>query len=516
LLKTKNILIVLIILTFNQTLFSQSTLKNLNSEINLFYRYYVIDGKVNYSEILLNKQHLDNLVEKISSLNRKSFSANEEKAYWINLYNLLTIKTIVENYPVNSPMDINGMFNSLNHKVGDEDLTLNEIEKNKLLNKFHDPRIHFAIVCGAVSCPELIDQAYEGNKLDKQLVDRAKSILNNPKHVRIDYGNKTVFLNEIFKWYKNDFVRNNNSILSFINQYRIKKIPAGFTIKYEKYNWELNDYKSPNMQNEHISLQAYTPSALFHKGEYELKVFNNLYTQTAFFDEGNKKVDLSSRSTFFTSSFSFLYGYSNNLNIGLEFWIKSVRYDATGSSPFSLFQFESDQQSRTVLSHIGPKIKFAPFHNGLLKNASVQSTFLIPVTGSLEGTGTSPFVAFDSFIFINQLFYDTKISDEFSFFSEIAAWYRIDRNLKGKSNRLELPVKFFISWYPTDMMTLYISNEFAYQWQGSFTGYYLQGGLGLKYQLFPFLELETLLTDFYFGQSAGAGSTVNFGFRIIN
>lgn len=515
-LNIKNVFISLIVLYFNQTLFSQSTIKDLNSEINLFYQYYVIGDKVNYSEILLNKQQLDNLVKKISGLNRKSFTANEEKAYWINLYNLLTIKTIVENYPVTSPMDINGMFNSIKHKVGDEDLTLNEIEKNKLLNKFHDPRIHFAIVCGAVSCPPIIDRAYEASKLDKQLDERAKVIVNNQKHVKVNYENKTVLLNEIFKWYENDFVKGDKSVLSYINQYRIKKIPTGFTIEYKKYDWELNDYKSSGFTNEHSSLQAYTPSALFHKGEYELKVFNNLYTQTAFFDEGNNKVDLSNRSTFFTSSFSFLYGYSHNLNIGFEFWIKSVRYDAAGSSPFSLFQFESNELSRTVLSHIGPKIKFAPFHNGLLKNVSIQSTFLIPIAGSLEGTDSSPFVAFNSFIFLNQFFYDKEISSEFSFFSEIAAWYRIDRNLNGKSNRLELPVKFFISWYPTDMLTLYLSNEFAYQWQGSFTGYYLQGGLGLKYQLFPYLELETLLTDFYFGQSAGAGSTVNFGFRIIN
>ncbi len=515
-LNKKNMFITLMVLYFNQTLFSQSTIKDLNSEINLFYKYYIIGDKVNYSEILLNKQHLDNLVKKISGLDRKSFTANEGKAYWINLYNLLTIKTIVENYPVISPIDINGMFNSIKHKVGDEDLTLNEIEKNKLLNKFHDPRIHFAIVCAAVSCPQIIDNAYEAVELDKQLNERTKVIVNNQKHVKVDYENKTVLLNEIFKWYENDFVKKGQSILGFINKYRNKKIPADFTIEFNKYNWELNDYKSSGLINEHSSLQAYTPSALFHKGEYELKVFNNLYTQTAFFDEGNDKVDLSNRSTFFTSSFSFLYGYSNNLNIGFEFWIKSVRYDAAGSSPFSLFQFESNELSRTVLSHIGPKIKFAPFHNGLLKNASIQSTFLFPIASDLEGTEDSPFVGYDSFIFLNQLFYDKELSSDFSFFSEIAAWYRIDRKLNGKSNRLELPVKLIFSWYPTDMLTLYATNEFAYQWQGSFTGYYLQGGLGLKYQLFPYLELETLLTDFYFGQSAGAGSTVNFGFRIIN
>jgi len=513
----KKLFLILITILFNQIMFPQSNLKILNLKITRFYKNYVVNNKVNYSEILLNKSESDNLVQKLTELNRESFTANEEKAFWINLYNLFTIQSIVQHYPVKSPLDINGMFNGIKHRVSNEDLTLNEIEKDKLINKFYDPRIHFAIVCGAASCPQIIDHAYEAIGLDKQLDERAKYIVNNPEHVKVDYATKTIYLNEIFKWYENDFVRSGESILGFINQYRNKKIPTGFTSEYRKYNWELNDYENSERLNVHSSsLQAYTPSTLFNKGEYELKIFNNLYTQAAFFNDKNEKIELSNRSTFFTSSVSFLYGYSNKLNIGLELWVKSVRNDVPGSSPFSLFQFESNSLSRTVLSHVGPKIKFAPFDHGLLSKTSIQSTFLIPIAEDLEGANSSPFVAYDSFIFLNQFFYDTRISNKVSFFSEIAAWYRIDRNLNGKSNRLEVPAKFFVSWYPTDMLTLYVSNEFAYQWQGSLTGYYLQGGVGLKYQLFPFLELETLLTDFYFGQNSGAGSTANFGFRIIN
>ena len=460
----KTWLLILIIVVLNQVIFPQSNIKRLKSQINLFYRCDVVGEKINYSEILLNKSQLDDIVKKIAALNLESFSGNEEKAYWINLYNLLVIKSIVENYPVNSPLDINGMFNSIKHKVGKEELTLNEIEKDKLIRKFQDPGIHFAIVCEAVSCPPIIDKAYEASNLNNQLDERAKAVINNSKHVKVNYDDKTVHLNEIFKWYKNDFVKKKGSILSFINQYRIHKIPDDFTIKYITYNWELNDYNSNEKLTEHSLLQAYTPSALFNKGEYELKVFNNLYTQTAFFNDGNEKIDLNTISTFFTSSVSFLYGYSNKLNIGVEFWIKSVRNDYTGSSPFPLFNFESKSFGRTVLSHIGPKIKFAPFNKGLLRKASIQSTFLIPIARDLEGTNNSPFVAYDSFIFLNQFYYDTEITSKFPFFSEIAAWYSIDRNFNGKSNRFELPVKLFISWYPTDMLTIYASNEFAYQW----------------------------------------------------
>ncbi len=268
-------------------------------------------------------------------------------------------------------------------------------------------------------------------------------------------------------------------------------------------------------EDEEIFLQSYTPSVLFHKGEFELKIFNNLYTQTAYFDDGSNSISTNNRSNFFTGIFSFIYGINSDLNLGLEFWLKSAKNNSVDSSPFEIFDFNNSSNSRTVVSHIGPKIKFLPFTNTFLDEVSLQSTLLFPVADNLEGSATSPFVEFDSYVWLNQFFYDKRLNDDFSLFVEFDTWFRINKEFNG-SNYYDFPLKVFLSYYPSGKLTLYGMHEISTRFFGGGNAYYFHLGGGIKYQLFDFLELEALATTFYLGKNSGAGNTLNIGFRFIN
>ena len=147
-------------------------------------------------------------------------------------------------------------------------------------------------------------------------------------------------------------------------------------MSYINYDWNLNE--APKKETGSLipieeNLQAYTPSTLLKPGQIEIKLFNNLYTQTAYFDEESKKKDLNERSTYFTGIINSLYGITIDINVGLDVYIKSVRFDSESSSPFSVFNFSSDADTRTALTQFGPKIKISPFKS--FRNLAFQSTF---------------------------------------------------------------------------------------------------------------------------------------------
>ncbi len=268
--------------------------------------------------------------------------------------------------------------------------------------------------------------------------------------------------------------------------------------------------------DDEIILQSYTPSVLFHKGEFELKLFNNLYTQTSYFDDGSNLTETNTRSNYFTGLVSFLYGINSDVNLGLELWLKSARTDTKNSSPFSVFNFSNSPNSRTVVSHIGPKVKFYPFPvSGFLGEVTLQTTLLFPVVTGLEGSANSPFVEYDSYILLNQFFYDKHFAEDYSLFLEFDTWIRINRNFNG-NNLFDFPIKAFLSYYPTEKLSFYGMHEISTRFYNGGVAYYFHIGGGIKYQLFDFLELEGLITKFYLGKNSGAGSTFNLGLRFIN
>lgn len=201
----------------------------------------VSDGKVDYAGIRQDRSQIDKLYQQVGEMSLKGISDAEKKAFYINAYNLITIHQVAEHYPVKSPMDVKGFFDQTKHTVAGEQFTLNELEKKKLLEPYQDPRIHFVLVCAAVSCPPLADFAYQADKLDEQLDEKTRQALNSKSFVRVNKNQEKVELSKIFEWYKGDFTRDQASLVAYVNQYRTQKIPTDYQVSHYEYDWELND-----------------------------------------------------------------------------------------------------------------------------------------------------------------------------------------------------------------------------------------------------------------------------------
>ena len=157
-------------------------------------------------------------------------------AYYINVYNVYTLKAIIDNYPVKSIKDINNVWDKKSIITTKDKLSLSDVE-HKILRKMGDPRIHFAINCASFSCPNLLNTAYLPETLDKQLEKAAKSFINDTSKNNIT--EKVLNLSEIFNWFAGDF-KKNDSLIDFLNKYSIVKIDKNAKIKYQDYNWSLN------------------------------------------------------------------------------------------------------------------------------------------------------------------------------------------------------------------------------------------------------------------------------------
>ncbi len=174
----------------------------------------------------------------------KTWSNDAQLAYWINVYNAFTVKLILEHYPVKSIKDIAGGLFGINtpwdipfiHLQG-KTFSLNDIEHQIIRKKFNDPRIHFALVCAAKSCPPLRREAYQSVGLSQQLDDQGRRFLNDPAKNSITKS-KAV-LSPLFNWYSADFGEN-GSVTFWVNKYSSSLLTTQ-PIQYGEYDWSLNE-----------------------------------------------------------------------------------------------------------------------------------------------------------------------------------------------------------------------------------------------------------------------------------
>lgn len=202
------------------------------------------DGKVNYENLQRNPELLDALLSDIADFDIKKAAMADQYAFYLNAYNILVIGEIVKNYPLTSVQDMPGFFNRTRMHIAHEELTLDQIETDKLRKIYDDPRLHFALVCGTNSCPRLSRAAYIGKDLFVQLNNQARFALLDPTYVKVDDVKKIVRLPEIFQWYEGDFSTSGKTGVMYINQFRSSgRIPTWYTVEYYPYNWSLNDQK---------------------------------------------------------------------------------------------------------------------------------------------------------------------------------------------------------------------------------------------------------------------------------
>lgn len=212
-------------------------------EADALFGKYTTEGYVDYTALKLNPAPLNSLVSQIADMDLSSADAKTRQSFYINAYNITTIKAVVDNYPIDSPMDVSGFFDTKKHKIAGEMLTLNDIENKKLRANYDDSRFHFVLVCAAQGCPKIFSKSFIPAKLDAHLGTRTTEALNDANFIRVDKVKRRVLISEIFKWYKEDFDKTGLTEIQYINQFRSNKIPESYGVDYYSYDWTLNDKK---------------------------------------------------------------------------------------------------------------------------------------------------------------------------------------------------------------------------------------------------------------------------------
>jgi hypothetical protein len=207
-------------------------------------RVNVQDGAVDYPGIETDGR----LYPYMASLDRvdpNAFASDDKLAFWVNSYNAFAIKGILDRY---SPTTLWGRYRyfiAREYRVGGEAINLYDLER-RILIPFHEPRIHFAIVCASLSCPKLQPWAYRGDRLEEQLDQVTRAFVNDPSRNRFDREQKIAYLSKIFDWFSGDFEAHAGSLQKYIQRYvddpdltRELEVER-YTVRFLEYDWSLN------------------------------------------------------------------------------------------------------------------------------------------------------------------------------------------------------------------------------------------------------------------------------------
>ena len=194
---------------------------------------------------------LDDYLAQVGCVDSKKAAPRPAQlAYWIDVYNALTLEGILREYPTSSIRNHTARFGGYNIWkdlliwVDSRQLSLDTIE-HSILRKMGEPRIHLAIVCALRGCPQLANRAYTASNLDEQLTANGRRWLARPENFRADAGSREVCLSKLFEWYGTDFAATPTGQLQAL----APMLPAGtewvtqpgVRICYLDYDWSLND-----------------------------------------------------------------------------------------------------------------------------------------------------------------------------------------------------------------------------------------------------------------------------------
>jgi hypothetical protein len=223
-----------------------------HSAFDAILRAHVRNGMVDYRALAAqHAQELDAYIATLGAANADAFAGpDDELAFWLNAYNALVIKGVLELYPgLAKVMDAADFFETKRWKVAGALRSLNEIENEIIRPQFKDTRIHFILVCAARSCPPLQDRAMDPATLQSQLDDATRVAINDTKYVQVDARRKVLRLTRIMRWYKADFVESDGSLEAFLLRYLDEpaksQLAAGnYKIEFMDYDWALNDARA--------------------------------------------------------------------------------------------------------------------------------------------------------------------------------------------------------------------------------------------------------------------------------
>ena len=198
-----------------------------------------------------DKAALDNYIRHLEALNISSYKRSEQRAYWANLYNALTVKVVIEAQPVDSILDIklsSGLFSKGPWKkkqltIEGRAVSLDDIEHRILRPIWNDPLTHYAVNCASVGCPNLQRYAFTAENMDKNLTRAAFEFINSPRGVKINADGELI-ISSIYNWFKADFGHSDKAVITHLTRYAKPSLAEQLShidkIDDDQYNWALN------------------------------------------------------------------------------------------------------------------------------------------------------------------------------------------------------------------------------------------------------------------------------------
>ncbi len=229
-------------------------------------------GRLDYTALHASPQGLEEAYTYISKVSPDShpelfLGEAAHFAYWLNAYNIATIHGVVKHYPISSVQDVKkfsayslfdggGFFAAQKFKFGGKRSSLYKLENKIIRKRFKDPRLHFALNCASIGCPQLPQKAFRPEILEAQLERETRKFIRSSEKFQIDHAAKVIRISAIFDWYDKDFPNPTNAfkevyllnyIASYLSDIQKRALEQArqqaYTLEFLEYDWGLNDKK---------------------------------------------------------------------------------------------------------------------------------------------------------------------------------------------------------------------------------------------------------------------------------
>ncbi|MCP4284474.1 MAG: DUF547 domain-containing protein [Gammaproteobacteria bacterium] len=205
---------------------------------------------VDYAGATTESDELKSYLSYLQGIPVSKLTRPQQRAFWINLYNAATVSTVIENYPVQSIRDIDtspglfsdGPWGSKLFRIEGLKLSLDDIEHRILRPIWKDNRLHYALNCASVGCPNLQPRAFTVNNAETLLNAGADEYINHPRGAKVVNGE--LLVSSIYKWFQTDFGNNENGVIKHLRRYAKNDLPNKLDgvdeIEGYDYDWSLN------------------------------------------------------------------------------------------------------------------------------------------------------------------------------------------------------------------------------------------------------------------------------------
>jgi len=235
---------------------------------------YVHAGCVDYAAWKKSTKLLDAYLASLAEISAQEYEAlstSDKKALWLNGYNAFTIKIVLDHYPLHGNVDyypqdslrqIPDVWEVYHFKIAGRSVDLDYVEHGVIRREFHDPRMHFAVVCAARGAAPLCNRAFTADDIDDVLEEAKNAYLSDTKNLRFDEENKVLLVSRVFSWFPLDFAPANffkgrtkppsdfAVILAYLASNgppdlvkKLATVPdlSAIKVSYLSYDWSLND-----------------------------------------------------------------------------------------------------------------------------------------------------------------------------------------------------------------------------------------------------------------------------------